>query len=81
MQAILSESVAELLAVVFYAGIAGVLALLGVFFERASLEAMTTGQSFLGAWDLAFGALLLYAGYNVVVHLVRPRLDGSGTAD
>jgi len=74
MQGAITESVVELLAVVFYAGLAVVLTAIGAVAELASLENMTAGPSMFGLWEIAVGALLLYAAFNVVTEIVVPRL-------
>lgn len=81
MQGIVSESIAELLALLLYAGLAVVLTVLGALAELASLETITSGQSFFGLWEVALGALLLYAAYNVVTELVLPELRGERESD
>jgi len=64
---------AELLGHVFYAGIVGVLAVIGTVAEGASVQNLTAGQTVLGLWEAAFGLVLLYAGYNVFRHALLPR--------
>jgi len=81
MQGAVTESLAELLAVVFYAGIAVVLTVLGALAELASLEDMAAGQSIFGLWEVAVGGLLLYAAFNVATELVIPRLRGDRPSD
>jgi hypothetical protein len=74
MQGIITESLAELLAVVLYAGIAVVLAVLGALAELASFDDIAAGQSVFGLWEIAVGTLLLYAAYSVVTGLLVPKL-------
>jgi hypothetical protein len=76
MQGIVSESVAELLAVVFYGGVASVLALFGALAERAGIHDLLVGHATIGLWEVAMGALLLYAGVSVVREFVLPGLRG-----
>jgi len=81
MQGIITESVAELLALLLYAGLAVVLTVLGALAELASLQDLSAGQSAIGLWEVAVGALLLYAAYNVVTGLLVPRFRGVDDAD
>jgi len=81
MQGVITESLAELLALVFYAGLAVVLTVLGALAELASLEDIAAGQSIFGLWEVAVGALLLYAAFNVVTEIVVPRLRGERSSD
>lgn len=81
MQGVITESIAELLALLLYAGLAVVLTFLGALAELASLEDLSAGQSAIGLWEVAVGTLLLYAAYNVVTGLLVPRLRGADDAD
>ena len=81
MQGVITESVAELLVLFLYAGLAVVLTVLVELAELASLETITSGQSFFGLWEVDLGALLLYAAYNVVTELVLPELRGEREPD
>ena len=81
MQGVISESLAELLAVVFYAGLAAVLTVVGALAELASLEDIAAGQSLFGLWEVAVGTLLLYAAYSVATSVVVPRLRNESPAD
>jgi hypothetical protein len=81
MQGVITESLAELLALVFYAGLAAVLTVLGALAELASLEAIAAGQSIFGLWEVVVGALLLYAAFTVVTDIVVPRLRGEPSSD
>lgn len=81
MQGVITEPVAELLVLLLYAGLAVVLTVLGALAELASLETITSGQSLFGLWEVALGALLLYAAYNVVTELVLPELRGEREPD
>lgn len=58
----LSESMVELLAVALSALGSAALALVGVAVEFAAFVDLTTGHAGIGAWELALGGLLLYAG-------------------
>jgi len=81
MQGIITESLAELLAVAFYAGLAVVLTVVGAFAELASFRDLAAGESMFGLWEIAVGMLLLYAAYSIVTGIVVPRLrgeDGTG---
>jgi hypothetical protein len=80
MQGIITESIVELLTLVFYAGLAVVLTVLGALAELASFEDLAAGQSVFGLWEIAVGTLLLYAAYSIVTGILVPRLRGeSGT--
>jgi|GEM_PF-1516805 len=81
MQGIITESLAELLAVVFYAGLAVVLTVVGTLAELASFEDLAAGQSMFGLWEIAVGTLLLYASYSIVTGIVVPRLRGEYETD
>jgi hypothetical protein len=81
VQGIITESVGELLGLVLYAGIAVVLAVLGALTELASVEAISSGQSLFGLWEVAVGALLLYAAYSVATEIVVPGLRGERGPD
>ena len=81
MQGTVSEPIAELLSLVLYAGIAAALTVLGTLAELASVETIASGQSLFGLWEVALGALLLYAAYNVVTELVLPELRGEREPD
>jgi len=74
---LLFSPLAEALGVVFYVVVAGVLTVVGTLAERASLHNLTTGQTTLGVWEAVVGALLIYAAYNVAVHMVLPRVRGT----
>lgn len=78
MRAELSESMVELLAVALSALGSAALALAGLVVELAAVADLTTGHAGIGAWELALGALLLYAGcyllgYRRVVPALRER--------
>lgn len=77
MRDLLFSPLAEALGVVFYVVVAGVLTVVGTLAERASLHNLTTGQTTLGVWEAVVGALLIYAAYNVAVHMVLPRVRGT----
>jgi hypothetical protein len=74
MQGAITESLAELLGLVFYATVAAVLTVLGALAELASLQDLAAGQSLFGLWEIAVGTLLLYAAYNVLTEFVIPGL-------
>lgn len=74
----LSGSVVELLVIALSAAGSAALALAGLAVELAALADLTTGHAGIGVWELAFGALLLYAGcyllgYQRVVPALRDR--------
>jgi len=77
MRELLLGPVAELLGVVGYVAVAGMLALVGTLSEQAGLSNYTAGQTTLGVWEAAFGAVLIYAGLNVAYYIVLPRLRGA----
>ena len=81
MQGAITESLAELLGLVFYAGLAGVLTVLGALAELASLQDLAAGESLFGLWEVAVGTLLLYAAYNVLTEFVVPGLRGERESD
>lgn len=66
-------SAAEIAEVVFYALVATGLTVLGALTELAASNSFSTGQTTLGAWELGFGAILLYAGFRVITEFVVPR--------
>jgi hypothetical protein len=76
MQGVVAESLGEALGLVLYAVIAVVLAVVGTLAELASFEAMASGQSLFGLWEVAVGALMLYAAYSVLTEIVVPGLRG-----
>jgi len=71
MRSALLDSLAELLAVLFYAVVSVVLTYEGLLSESAALGQFTGGHVGLGVWYLIMGALALYAG---VVLIGRDRL-------
>lgn len=74
MSELIAGSAVELLSVVFYAVVAGVLTVLGAVTELASVQQLTGGQTMLGLWEVGVGILLLYAAVNVVTDFVLPGL-------
>ncbi|MFB6139607.1 MAG: hypothetical protein ABEJ26_04135 [Halosimplex sp.] len=74
MSELLFEPVAESLGMVLYALVAGALTVVGALAENAGFNNLTAGQTMIGAWEGAIGAVILYAGANVVYHIVLPRL-------
>ncbi|MFC6861958.1 hypothetical protein ACFQGE_00620 [Halomicroarcula sp. GCM10025817] len=62
MNAIVTESVAELAGLVFSLLAAGLLTVVGALIESAGLANLLAGQSTLGLWELWMGAIALYAG-------------------
>ena len=77
MRELLVGPLAEALGLVFYVVVAGVLTVVGAVTEQASVHDLTTGQTMLGVWEAIVGALLIYAAYNVAVHIVLPRVRGT----
>ncbi|ELZ22709.1 hypothetical protein C475_16446 [Halosimplex carlsbadense 2-9-1] len=77
MRELLLGPVAEALGLVLYVAIAGTLTVVGALAERAGLSNLTAGQTTLGLWEAALGAVLLYAALNVAYHIVFPRLRGA----
>jgi len=77
MGELLLGPIAEALGVVLYVAIAGTLAVVGTLAEQAGLSNLTAGQTTLGLWEAALGAVLLYAALNVAYHIVLPRLRGA----
>lgn len=62
-----SQQVAfDLVLVVAFAALALVLMGAGVTIELTALSDLTAGETILGLWEGAFGALLLYAGVYLV---------------
>jgi hypothetical protein len=78
MQALLGKPLGELLGVVVYGVVAGVLTLAGTLAELASVQNLLAGQSVIGAWELAMGGVLLYMGVNVARDFVVPSLRERG---
>jgi len=76
MKGVVTDSLAEILGLVFYATVAAVLTVLGTLAELASLRDLAAGPSLFGLWEVAVGALLLYAAYNVLTEFVVPGLRG-----
>lgn len=76
MQGVITDSLVEVLGLVFYGTIAAVLTVLGALAELASLQDLTAGPSLFGLWEVAVGTLLLYAAYNVLSEFVVPSLRG-----
>lgn len=62
MNGLVSESLAELLALLLSALVAGLLTVVGALTESAGLSNLLAGQSVFGLWELWMGAVLLYAG-------------------
>lgn len=58
----LSESMIELLAIALSALGSAALASVGLVLEFVAVGDLATGHAAIGAWELALGALLLYAG-------------------
>ena len=81
MQGAITESLAELLGLVFYATVAAVLTVVGALAELASLQDLAAGQSLFGLWEVAVGTLLLFAAYNVLTEFVVPGLRGERESD
>ena len=77
MRELLLGPVAEVVGVVFYVVVAGALTVVGALAEEAGLQNLTAGQTTLGLWEAALGAVLIYAGLNVAYHVVLPRLRGA----
>ncbi|QPV63403.1 hypothetical protein I7X12_01845 [Halosimplex litoreum] len=77
MRELLLGPVAEALGVVLYVAIAGALAVVGALAEQAGLSNLSAGQTTLGLWEAAVGAVLIYAALNVAYHIVLPRLRGA----
>ena len=75
MQQVASDSIGQLLGVVFYGLVASALTILGALAEIASMENLLAGQNVLGLWEVAFGAVLLYAGFTVGTEVLLPRID------
>jgi hypothetical protein len=80
MRELIFGPLAETLGVVFYVVVTGVLTVVGALAERAGLHDLATGQTTLGVWEAVVGALLIYAAYNVAVHIVLPRVRGADAA-
>jgi len=74
MPELVAGSIAELLGVVFYAVVAGILTVLGAIAELASVQQLTGGETILGLWEVGVGILLFYAGVSVVTDFVLPGL-------
>ena len=81
MQGAITESLAELLGLVFYATVAAVLTVVGALAELASLQDLAAGQPLFGLWEVAVGTLLLFAAYNVLTEFVVPGLRGERESD
>lgn len=62
MRNALGDSLGELLALALTALGSGILALAGIALELIAVGNLATGHATIGAWELAVGALLLYAG-------------------
>lgn len=66
MQNLLSETLAEILSVVIYGGIAGAITLFGLVFEQTSVQNFLAGEVVLALWFGYVGTLALYAGIYAV---------------
>ncbi len=77
MRELLLGPVAEALGVVLYVVVAGAMAVVGVLAEQAGIDNLGAGQTTLGLWEVAVGALLIYGALNVAYHIVLPRLRGA----
>jgi hypothetical protein len=62
MNAIVTESLAELAGLLLSLVAAGLLTVVGALTESAGLANLLAGQSMLGLWELWMGAIALYAG-------------------
>lgn len=77
MNGIVTESLAELLGLLFSILAAGVLTTVGALTESAGIANLLAGHSTMGLWELWMGAIALYAGIymlgyqRVVRQLVR----------
>lgn len=62
MRLALTEAVLEALGALFYAAATVAATTAGVLVERASVHTLTVGQTTLGLWEMAMGALALFVG-------------------
>lgn len=62
----IADSPVELLELVVTAALSVAMAVGGTAMEVFAVTDLTTGQTTLGAWELAVGALLLYGGVYLV---------------
>jgi hypothetical protein len=60
------EPLGEALGTLVYLAVAGVLTTVGALAELAGIQNLLDGTTLLGAWELAFGAVVLFIGFNVV---------------
>jgi sulfite exporter TauE/SafE len=75
MRELLYEPLAELLSLVFYALVAGVMTAVGLVSEQNGLHQLATGHDVQGAFLAYMGALLLYGGvYLLGYKKVLPKL-------
>lgn len=77
MRELVADAAAELVSVVLYAALAGLLTAAGLLGEQAGLANLATGRFALGLWDAYMGGLALYAGlYLLGYRTAWPRLRG-----
>ncbi|MFB6352700.1 MAG: hypothetical protein ABEJ92_01315 [Halobacteriales archaeon] len=62
MRELVADAAAELVSVVLYAALAGLLTAAGLLGEQAGLASVASGQTAVGLWYLYMGGLGLYAG-------------------
>ena len=80
MDELLYDSAGELVALVGTALLSTGLTVVGLLTERAAFQNVTTGQTTLGVWELAVGALVLYVGLYLLGYrkVWRPIRDRRG---
>jgi len=78
MKELLADSGVELLTLLATVAVSGLLSVAGGVLELQAIANIVAGEVTLGAWELAFGGVLLYGGvylvgYQQVVPRVRER--------
>jgi hypothetical protein len=73
------NQLAELFGLALYGTVAVVLTVVGALAELTGLHNLQTGHMTIGAWEVAVGAIVLYAGFNVVQDFVLPELRARRT--
>ncbi|WP_101295213.1 hypothetical protein [Halegenticoccus soli] len=84
MQELLAELLSELVAVVLLALGTGTLTTVGLYLERLSFEAFTSGRVTFALWVAGMGALALYFGPYLMGYtelLPRIRALAAGAAE
>ncbi|MFB6087997.1 MAG: hypothetical protein ABEJ85_05700 [Haloarculaceae archaeon] len=77
----LAELGGELLGVAVYVVVASVLTVLGVLAEWTGVHNLQTGHTTIGAWEVAVGALVLYAAVSVLQEFVFSELRARRAAE